>query len=233
MGAFQLRFTSSTEYVVEVICGSFVLDPILVERQELPMFVEKRIGNSGIVWGTGRSGIVLEVFGRSAAIGIENELTFTDSGSANDLGTGPRTACAGYGFQCCQPETTAGQGEQLTGVMDCPRSCFTTCLARPVILSFTTQPFYDQATRTLTVVPNDPVDFAYVASAGNNPSVTVTIEFGDGQTQQLSTLSGLATHTYSCQQARCEYQATVRAVDGDGIEAAATPLTMITVVVSR
>jgi hypothetical protein len=233
VGAVQMRFTSDTEYVVEVICGSFVLDPIMVESKTLPMFVTKKIGNSGIIWGTGRSGIVLEVFGRSGAVGIENELTFTDSGSAtSNLGTGPRSACAGYGFQCCQTETTVGQGEQLSGVTDCPRTCFSTCTARPVILSFTSQPFYDQATRTLTIKASDPVDFAYVASQGTTSLVTMTINFGDGQSEEFKTLNGSTSHTYACARANCDYQASIQAVDAEGIEAVATPLTMIKVKVT-
>lgn len=227
IGELHLRFTSSTEYVVEVVCGSFVLDPILVETQELPMFVSKRAGSSGIVWGTGRSGVVLEVFGRSAAVGIDDELTFTDSGAATALGTGPRSACAGYGFQCCQAETMIGQGEQLNNVTDCPRTCFSSCTARPVVLSFVTQPFYDQETRTLAVSASDPIDFAYVVSAGTTPQATVTLDFGDGQTEQLTELQAVVSHTYSCARPSCEYQALIKVVDAAGIEAAGTPLTMI------
>lgn len=232
VGSLQLRFTSSTEYVVEVVCGTFVLDPIEIETKELPPFVKKMVGSSGITWGTARSGIVLEVFGRRLSVGIDDELTFTENGADPDLGTGPRTACAGYGFQCCQAETMVGQGEQLSGVTDCPRTCFSTCTARPVILSFVTQPFYDQATRTLTVSPAESIDFAYVASAGTTPLVTVTIDFGDGQTEQLNTLNGTASHTYTCARPSCEYQAKITAVDGEGIEAAGTPLTMVKIKVT-
>lgn len=232
IGSLQLRFTSSTEYVVEVVCGTFVLDPIQIETKELPPFVKKVVGSSGITWGTGRSGVVLEVLGRRMSVGIENELTFTENGVAANLGTGPRTACAGYGFQCCQAETTVGQGEQLSGVTDCPRTCFTTCRARPVVLSFVTQPFYDQATRTLEVKTSEQVEFAFVTSAGASPLVTVTVDFGDGQNQQLNTLTGSASHTYSCTRASCEYQAKISVVDGDGIEAVGTPLTMIKIKVT-
>src|SRR5258708_13171306 len=46
---FQLRFTDSTTYVTEVICDQFPMDPIVIEKQSLPPFVQKAPAIAGIV----------------------------------------------------------------------------------------------------------------------------------------------------------------------------------------
>lgn len=228
--SIQLRFTSETEYVVEVICSQFRLDPILVETGKLPPFVEKIPGNSGIVWGEVASGIGLEVFGRKRLIMVEQEEVLFDSVTDGVFfGIGPVSNCAGYGFACCETETTVGVGEQYTGVTDCPKSCFSACALRPVVLSFTSDPFMDPQTRTAQVTKGELVTFSYVINDQGTKNHAIVVDFGDGQKQSMQEITGSTTHTYQCAQQVCSYQAQIVVTDQEGIQAAETPLTKIKV----
>src|SRR3989304_5901808 len=42
ISSIQLRFTSDHEYVVEVLCTQFSLDPIIIHQRSLPPFVTKQ-----------------------------------------------------------------------------------------------------------------------------------------------------------------------------------------------
>lgn len=230
--AIQLRFTSSTAYALEVICSQYSLDPIVVETATLPPFVEKVAGSAGLTWRVEPSAISLTAGGRTRSIGITEEdvvvgLTPADASSA----FGPVTSCSGYGYTCCQAETSVGQGDQVTTATDCPRTCFTSCAARPVILSVTTQPFLDQATRTVQLNRGEELSVGYVMDNAGLEGVVTTIDFGDGEQAQFTEINALAPHTYQCFGPSCSYQLVVSATAANGAVSAATPVTMVTVVV--
>jgi hypothetical protein len=226
----QLRFLSDTEYVSEVLCNQFLLDPIVIRSQKLPLLVNKVAGSSGILWGTDRSGIALEVLGRKRSVIVDNKQIIGAPGNAA-LGFSPESSCQGYGYQCCQAETTSGVGSSYAQVNDCPKSCFSACVPRPVILSFTTDPFADAQTRTVSITSGENVTFSYVASYDADKKVTPTIriDYGDGQTDQKANLSGIFEHQYSCTQRTCSFQAHISAVLPKGTLSADTQLTKITI----
>jgi hypothetical protein len=143
----------------------------------------------------------------------------------------PATSCAGFGYTCCQPETSIGQGEQITIATDCPRTCHTSCSVRPIILSVTTQPFLDQATRTVTVPRGSEVSIGYVVDQQMLEDVVTTIDYGDGQQQQFLEISGFSSHTYTCPTGNCRYTVEVSATAGNGVVSADTPITKLTVIV--
>jgi hypothetical protein len=231
VGALNLRFLSSTRYVLEVVCSQFISDPILVETYNLPFFVKKTPGSSGITWSPERSAVELEVFGRKTIIGIENEqITSFASGSVS-LGLSPQSTCEGHGYMCCQNETHSGTGQPYSSVSDCPRSCFAQCIPRPLILSLNSDPFVEEGTRTATTPNGQPVIFTFVASYEKAEPVTITLDFGDGQQETFTKLNGSTNHTYSCPSGGCTFPVTISAVSKSGVQSTATPITRLTIVV--
>jgi hypothetical protein len=91
----------------------------------------------------------------------------------------------------------------------------------------------DEITRTTTVTPGESVTFSYVASYDEKLPVTVTLDFGDGKQETLTTLSGKATHQYACPAGGCTYNVKLSAKSSNSIEAAQTPITSMKVQISR
>lgn len=229
ISALQLRFISSTEYVVEVVCGQFVLDPIIIERKSLPFLVSKVPGSGGIIWGDEPSAMAVTVLGRSRTIAIEQRESFYENYKpGTPFGKTPVTSCTGFGFSCCEEGVSLGQGEQNPAALDCPRSCYSSCKERPVVLSLATDPYLQIETRSLEASTSETITFSYVVSVPVAPG-TVTITYGDGQSDQLTELTGSFTHQYSCEQAQCEYIATVSVVDADGTTSADVAVSKATV----
>ncbi|MGD9129042.1 MAG: hypothetical protein PVJ09_00940 [Candidatus Woesebacteria bacterium] len=161
----QLRFISDKDYVLEVLCGQSTLTPIQIGESELPLMVKKVAGQSGIIWGEGLSGIKLDVYGEQAAVYVENKEIFSSLGEVSiDFDSGPLASCIAYGFQCCNDDTQSGSGDKMTGVTDCPKSCYSKCLEKPVILSFNTNPFFDTGTRRVRIKSGQSITFSYLVS---------------------------------------------------------------------
>jgi hypothetical protein len=227
----QLRFTSDTEYFVEVVCSNFSLSPIQVSQKSLPPLVTKVPGNSGLVWQELPTSLGVQLWGRTLQVGVTDFQLVTGSSVQTIQPVRPITSCQGYGFECCQIETAQGEGALVSDAADCPRTCYSSCVARPVILSVTTQPFLDQKTRTVTLKAGEEVEVGYVLDAAVLEGLRVTIDFGDGEQQRFSDINDRTAHVYKCGGGNCQYQLTVSAVDGAGIMSAATPITKINVVV--
>lgn len=225
----QLRFTSPADFQTEVICDQFPNDPIVVKKDTLPLFVTKLPEYSGVIWGDNPSGVLLELWGRQKSIGVFRQMV--QSGQFQPGQLQPITSCAGYSQVCCQAETQQGVGTVNDQVTDCPRSCYTTCQARPVILSFTSDPFYDQTTRTVSIQSGDSLSFAFVVSSTQKLPPKITVRYGDGQEETLTTFSGQAEHVYLCATHSCTYRATIAAEDQVGITSAVTPLSTITILI--
>lgn len=230
--SIQLRFTSSTEYQIEVICSQYSIDPLVVEKQKLPTFVKKVPGSSGLSWRYEPTAVALELWGRTRSLGVVEEkveigLTPEEVGST----FAPVTSCSGFGYTCCQPETTVGEGDAVTSVTDCPRTCHTSCSLRPVILSVSSQPFIDQATRTVTIPRGSEVSIGYVVDFQGLDGVITTVDYGDGQQDSFTEVSGFAPHTYQCTGRSCTYLVQVRAASENGVVSADTPITKVTVIV--
>jgi hypothetical protein len=227
----QLRFISDTEYQIEVICRQFSLDPIIVERSTLPNLVRKTDGYSGVVWGENLSGVAIQALGKVKSVYVEDFSVYTGDLGDVEGSIGPLTSCEGNGFSCCSVETTIGSGDQLTSVSDCPQSCYESCIRRPVILSVSTQPFFDLKTRVLTVSRGEQVTVAYVTDFADSKELDIKIDFGDGESTHTSEYNGDVLHQYNCSQETCTYDLEVTAVNEKGIEAARTAVTRVTVIV--
>jgi len=245
---YQLRFLSNTEYALEVVCGDTVKEPILISRKQLPILVSKVPGSSGILPTAPLSGVRLTVFAeqlailqefigylpaflvRERAVVLSQGAVLVDTNPA-ELGVGPSTSCEGYGYICCDSQTQMGAGESLTGAQNCPTACFSSCISRPVLLSFTTSPFLSPQTRSLTVASGGTVSFHYVADAGK-AELTVVLRFGDGQQTQLQGATGSVDHRYTCPTATCQYTAQLELTDSWGVSALPGKLEAVAVTVS-
>ncbi len=230
--SLQLRFTSSTQYALEVICSRFPLDPIVIRTQELPPFVKKRPGSTGILWGQEVSGVGVEVFGRKRDVVVNDRSIKTAQPGKSTLGVFPASTCSGYGYMCCQAETAEGVGEAYSGVTDCPRTCYSACISRPVVLSFATDPFPEDQTRTISIQAGESVTFSYVVSYEAKGSITAHIEYGDGSQEEITELSSTSSHVYECNQAKCTYKAILTAKGQNGSTAAQTPLGQMNIIVT-
>ncbi len=246
----QLRFLSSTEYVLEALCSQNSRDPILIERQQLPPFVEKAPGRSGFLWNTSKSGIEIKVFGqleqqlnaflfnhgkwvsRSRTLLIDNRILH-EGEELPSVESGPITSCTGYGYECCQDVSHIGVGDRLVGTTDCEKSCYSACVSRPVILSFTSNPFFDLKTRTIEIASGATVEFVYVADEGQASSVTATLDFGDGATEQVRATAKAVNHKFTCETTQCEYNVRISLKDNWGIESADTPVSTMIVIVNN
>lgn len=245
----QIRFTSNTEYLLEVICPGYEFDPIVLEQKELDTYVTKVPGASGIVLGSDRTGIELVAFkgiqetvnqwlGRefpfiqkSKPVVLENN-GFIVVQPGETLGSGPRTSCEGYGYQCCQMESQLGVGNKIEGLQGCEKTCFSSCTSRPFVLSFTSNPFFDVKDRSVQISPNESIDFSYVIDTGASDSVQVFLDFGDGSSEESLEKNGMISHTYQCEADRCDYTAQMKVTDAAGVESAWTEVSQIKVVVT-
>ncbi|PIY80508.1 MAG: hypothetical protein COY80_02560 [Candidatus Pacebacteria bacterium CG_4_10_14_0_8_um_filter_42_14] len=244
----QIRFLSDTEYMAEILCDGFSADPIIVERYTLPIFVSKVPGSAGLILGADKSGVTLTVFAKElevfkSLIGylpdflvikkqviLENGILSMSSEEV-DLGQSPVSTCAGYGFQCCNEQTDLGVGERLEGATGCTTSCYSSCTRRPVLLSFNTQPILDPRSRTVSVPAGVVVTWSYVADAGQDPSLTAWIDFGDGKHMELQGESGTTTHAYTCALSECRYKVEISLTDAWGVTSAPLSISTMTVVV--
>jgi hypothetical protein len=223
LSRLQLRFVSPQKYVSEIICDQFPNDPIVLSQESLPPFVQKAVGYSGVIWGTNPSGVVLELWGRQTNTGVINE-EIKSSSVYKPSQLQPQTSCGGYGQICCQIDTQKGVGQVNSQANDCPENCFTSCQERPVVLSFTTDPFFDEQSRLLQIVPDTAVTFAYVASSTQKQAPLVTINFGDGtdSTATSTGLTGQFSHTYTCGNGDCTFTAHLNVQDQLGVDSAST-----------
>lgn len=247
---YQLRFLSSTEYVLEAICEGFSFDPILIERKSLPKFVTKVPGTSGFLLTLDNSGIGLQVFaqeikkatqmsGIDFSFFLKQKNIIAQNGIVVDdtelyaLGNGPVTSCEGYGYQCCNETSHVGLGDKINGLVDCELSCFSSCATRPIILSFNSSPLMDPVTRTSTIKNGDVVEFTYVADAGAADSVAGVLDFGDGKKLPVTGLAAQTSHTYTCQLYQCTYEVSLVLEDNWGISSAPTTVSKITILVTN
>ncbi len=247
---YQIRFISSSEYIVEAACEGFLYDPITISQGLLPEFVTKVPGTSGFTLSYEQSGIELEVFAleisklseatgfdfsflaKNKPIVAENGVLIKDS-TQGLVGNGPVTVCAGYGYECCNEVSHFGVGDRITGLPDCEKSCFSSCATRPVLLSLNTNPLLDPRTRSVEIFSGTPVEYTYVADFGKATSMSGILDFGDGKKTPISGLAGQTSHTYECASSRCEYIASVTLEDNWGVKSAALETSKVKIIVVR
>jgi hypothetical protein len=230
--SLQVRFIDDRSYVIEAVCNQFRLDPIVINSGTLPLFVTKLPGSSGITWGEKSSGVTVALWGRTRSVLVENEEITKPSSIDLKRVSGPVTSCQGYGYQCCDAAVSMGEGEPFAQVLDCPKSCFASCQARPILLSFSSDPFPDPATRELEARAGEPITFSYILELPSGRVPTVTVDYGDGEVATSAKDNDSLSHTYSCLQALCRYQVDLKVVDDTGSTTNETPISRLIVNVS-
>jgi hypothetical protein len=226
----QLRFISSNEYVVEVVCSQFSLIPVEFERQQLPMWVKKTAGSSGVIWSDEKSGVGLEIWGRQSAIGVIGRSVVSLKPTEN-LGVSPISSCEGFGFSCCQFESQQGDGQQIEGVNDCPKTCYESCLDRPLVLLLKTSPAFDQKSRRVTIANGQSLGINYAVAVEEFELAQAVIDYGDGESIQVDSESGELEHTYSCLSNECRFELSLSVKNKDGIKNADLPISTVIVLV--
>jgi len=168
----QIRFTSNKEYNLEVVCADFVASPILIEKKKLfPLLVKKSFG-SGFIIDQRKLPFVVElnVLGRSVRVYAEDsQIHFSYLGIPDlDYDQGPVSACQSHNYQCCSLDLQSGLGKQLDFVNDCPKSCYESCLLRPVFLSFNSNPQFQEDDRLVELLNGDTLSLSYVLGNGKS-----------------------------------------------------------------
>ncbi len=244
----QLRFTSDTEYVLEIVCNQYEFVPKTITRRKLPLFATKKPGQSGLVfaqegaWMISLQAVPNEVrevakhwpvlaplLLRSRVIMLEDRVLVTTLEKPVAT-TSPETNCAGYGFSCCDPVQSLGVGEQRPGT-DCSQDCYASCQPRPIILSFNGEPGFDRYQRVLQANTINDVIFNFVIDSLLPKLSTATLDFGDGTSWTGLATDTAATHQYPCAQAECSYLAKLMVVDAYGTQSASTAATQIQVII--
>lgn len=246
----QVKFVSDTEFVSEAYCKTFNSNMREIDRNTLAPFVAKIPGSSGLILNTELStvgltvfpkvyafleekmGIPFSVFQRKRYIVIRNQDIETTT-TFEAYGETPVAACESYGYVCCDSVAHIGQGEVMPGNTSCEKSCYQSCIKRPVVLSFMSDPFPDIVSRVVRLRNGDSIDFNYLTDVGQSPTATAIISFGDGNSTTLEGKSGNVLHTYQCSTPYCEFTATVVVRDAAERDSVISPLSTITVQVSR
>ncbi|AKM81692.1 MAG: hypothetical protein US01_C0001G0766 [candidate division TM6 bacterium GW2011_GWF2_28_16] len=168
----QIKFTSDKEYNLEVVCSDFATSPIVLSSKKMLPLVSKASFGSGFIINDQKlpSFIELEVLGRNLYIYTDAQKIYSNYLSKPDFDydQGPLSSCEAHNYQCCSLDVQSGLGEQLTSVNDCPKSCYESCLFRPSILLFNSQPALDETTRTIEVLSGETISFSYVLGNGKN-----------------------------------------------------------------
>lgn len=166
----QLRFTSDKEYNLEVVCVDFIASPIVLDHQKLPPLVFKKSFGSGFQIDESRSPFIVElsILGRRAFVYTDNADVHYTYFNAPDLDydQGPTSTCQGHNYQCCSLDLQSGLGSQISLVNDCPKSCYESCLLRPMFLSFKSQPVLNDENNLVELFNNETLTLSYVLGNG-------------------------------------------------------------------
>ncbi len=172
----QIRFISNKEYNLEVVCADFVAAPIVLASKKLPPLLFKKTSGSGFLIDQRELPFFIELsaLGRELFVYTDNQEMHSNYFFKPDLDyeAGPLSSCQAHNYRCCSLEVESGLGEQITAVNDCPKSCFTSCLLRPVVLSFNGRPALDDETRTIEVGSGEAVTLSYVLGNGKTDVFT-------------------------------------------------------------
>lgn len=270
----QLRFISDREYVIESVCQVSEDIRNVISRKTLPPMVRRGKGQSGFIQGQYLHGLELSIFGRTGIVYEDEEtivsLSKIDVDLSVVLNEGPATVCSGYGYTCCESTYQSGQDFQQTDALDCPRSCYSSCSEKPVVLTFNSEPAVSSESRVVFLNSGDFMEFIYTVSdvkgdvfaqdtifgesemelrwddklirilnkyaernLEEDKVSKVTINFGDGMTEELLELNGRVQHTYFCTgRSRCIYNVILQAETKYGVKSSLEGLSRIQVQVS-
>lgn len=233
----QLRFLDATNYSLELYCSEQPDQPVQIRSGSLGMGVQKVAGSSGIYLSTTEeewhSGVLLSLWGRTTDIRLGSATSDDLLHASADL-IRPKTTCDGFGYTCCNLNTEVIDGdvvgEQST---DCPLSCASICLSRPLVMSFNAQPSVNTQDRVVLLSKSSStLEFAFTANDPDGFITSAVLKFGDGQEHSFEeTNAGRVSHEYSCRQTRCEFTAELELIDDQDHTSPLLPINEIRVVI--
>ncbi len=166
----QIRFTSNKEYNLEVVCADFAGSPIVLDSKKLPPLVFKKSLSSGFKMDERKLPFMVKlgVLGRGGFVYAENALAHQTylSPPELDYDQGPTSTCQAHNYQCCSLDLQSGLGEQISNVNDCPKSCYESCLLRPIFLSFKSEPVRNDDSQLVELFNNETLTLSYVLGNG-------------------------------------------------------------------
>lgn len=225
LSAYQLRFTSPTTYVIEAVCSGSASSTVAVKSGELPV-------GSSVLSGTGVAvpiktvpedvQFVVRVGEVATAYGFKNGDVYSEeSDQAYEIasGTQPQTTCEGVGKICCNAQKQVGSGAQQTSVSDCPLTCFDSCMNRPEVTLFNSDPPATSLDRMVNLTrANSTIRISYRIDDPDNTIQSVDVDWGDGQGASGLQAKDTLEHTYACAQAQCSYAVVLSAQDTTGLD---------------
>jgi hypothetical protein len=217
--AAQLRFLDEQTYQIELICTLIETTPIVVAQGKLPMFITKMPESSGFyvdLTSPEPSSLTVKSL-RSEKTFVFDEKLLAATAKRPDIAKTslPKTACAGWGYQCCQTSAQKGTGTQKqSGVLDCPSSCFAACTSIPMVVALTSDP-YPSNNEVIMTTSSVTVTFSYTSTYSGGKVAKVWIDYGDGSRDETTEAIGVFTHTYTCNE-QCRYKAVVHIEDAVG-----------------
>lgn len=231
---FQVRFLSANEYRIETHCLNGTPAPL--RTMKFRYGVKKTTGSAGFFYDFANKNltgeVTLEFLGQKRIVFSENALPGQNWGSTQLRSGVPASVCAAHGAVCCDAVHEVGQGEALqSGVTDCSARCYSSCLKRPILLSFNSDPVAEHEARQIIVPQLEAsIIFSYLFDDVQSPVNAVRIEFGDGTSQDLKTHNGQISKEYRCATAPCVYRAKILGTDERGISSAQTRLSEIEII---
>jgi hypothetical protein len=239
---YQLRFLDDKEYVVEAVCAT-EKGPFEVSTGILDFGVKKLPGYSGVMFplridGQVEGRVVIGLLFSKWSIEVGDKANMiiryvTDEDKIVAGINAAKSTCSGWGYRCCNYLMEVGEGEAYSqNILDCAGDCYDSCLARPSILIFTTDPkLTDQKNRILDITKKEPgVVFSYSVQDVDSVNVKVTIDYGDGESAVSNNQTDQFSHYYNCQKTICTYEASLQAVDNEaGLENTRSRISTITV----
>lgn len=229
----QVRFIDQETFVSEIDCIG--QNPFEIDRFTLPMGVKKTTGSAGFFFDPMTqvlSGeVTISFLGQSRVVYTESQKISQQWGQSIVRSELPVSQCSGHGLKCCDALEFQGEGLPMSGgVLDCPGGCFDSCLRRPVLLSFQSDPSLSQ-TRVLELVgQNQFVTFAYTFDLQESELESVIIDYGDGTQDTGLSPTGQFEKEFSCPGTSvCSFTVTLQATDARGVVSAPTRLSTLQV----
>jgi hypothetical protein len=223
--AYQLRFTSPTAFVVEAVCSGSSKPTVEVNSKILP-------SGSHVVAGTGvevpiktepeDAQFVVVVGEEVMTYGFKDGEVFSSESEAHyELATGeqPQTTCEGVGLVCCDAQKQVGLGEQQTNVSNCPQTCFASCMNRPQVTLFNSDPPATSLDRQVDLTrSNSTLRISYRIDDPDNTIGSVDVDWGDGEGVSGLPAKHTLDHTYTCLSQQCAYRVVLSAQDTTGLD---------------
>ncbi len=238
---YQLRFIDDREYVVEAVCIN-EKGPFEVSTGMLDFGIKKLPGFSGVMFPLKPEGqidgkvVIGMYFSKwSIEVGDMANMIIRYVTNADKISPGKDAAsstCSGWGYKCCNYLMEVGEGKKYSeNISDCAGGCYDSCLQRPSILIFTTDPeMIDQKNRLVEITKKEPgVVFSYSTQDVDSEELMATIDYGDGESAASSNQTDQFSHYYNCQKTVCTYEVNLLVEDSGGLENTKSRISTITV----